>query len=28
MAHTLVDIPFEQRHQCWFCGEPSELTFG
>lgn len=27
MAHTLVDIPFEQRHQCWFCGEPSELTF-
>ncbi|MBA6384649.1 hypothetical protein H4J45_13310 [Colwellia sp. BRX10-6] len=28
MAHTLVDIPFEQRHQCWFCGEPSELIFG
>jgi len=28
MAHILVDIPFEQRHQCWFCGEPSELTFG
>jgi len=28
MAHTLVDIPFENRHQCWFCGEPSELTFG
>jgi hypothetical protein len=28
MANTLVDIPFEQRHQCWFCGEPSELTFG
>jgi len=27
MAHILVDIPFEQRHQCWFCGEPSELTF-
>jgi hypothetical protein len=28
MSHTLVDIPFNQRHQCWFCGEPSELTFG
>jgi hypothetical protein len=27
MAHTLVDIPFENRHECWFCGEPSELTF-
>ncbi|NTS76488.1 hypothetical protein HR060_06355 [Catenovulum sp. SM1970] len=24
MAHRypLIDIPFEHRHQCWFCGEP------
>ncbi|OEE86201.1 hypothetical protein A1OQ_17115 [Enterovibrio norvegicus FF-162] len=22
-SHTLIDIPFNQRHICWFCGEPS-----
>lgn len=22
MSSALIDIPFEQRHICWFCGEP------
>ena len=24
---TLIDIPFEQRHTCWFCAEPCSEQF-
>lgn len=27
MTLALVDIPFEVRHHCWFCGEPCNLLF-
>lgn len=29
LNYTSIDVPFNLRHSCWFCGEPShqELTF-
>lgn len=26
-AIPLIDIPFNQRHNCWFCGEPCNQIF-
>jgi len=23
-----IEVPFEKRHQCWFCGEPAGNSFG
>ncbi|GLX80837.1 hypothetical protein [Thalassotalea eurytherma] len=27
LAQTMVDVPFEYRHCCWFCGEPANQYF-
>ncbi|MDF0534895.1 hypothetical protein PY479_11490 [Shewanella sp. A32] len=27
MISPQVDVPFEVRHHCWFCGEPCNLQF-
>lgn len=27
MSYTSIDIPFDFRHICWFCGEPADADF-
>ncbi|MFQ6370597.1 hypothetical protein [Shewanella sp. YIC-542] len=27
MPLPVIDVPFEARHHCWFCGEPCHLLF-